>query len=117
MLNSSSYYANKLDNGYMYLLAAAESGGAHAWVCDGYNYDYSRHYYYIRDENLEWYLEEVRDIETYLFHMNWGWYGDCNGYFLPKVFNTQGAQQYDGTNYASYNFSNTSVITVEEVSL
>ena len=44
------------------LYAGTSSGGAHAFVCDGY------------DGNG-------------LFHINWGWGGMCNGYFKLSVLN------------------------------
>ena len=44
------------------LYAGTASGGAHAFVCDGY------------DGNG-------------LFHINWGWGGMCNGYFKLSVLN------------------------------
>lgn len=38
-------------------------------------------------------------------HYNWGWYGNCNGYFLSVVFDTSDAYQYDtNNNTASYDF-------------
>ena len=29
------------------------------------------------------------------YHVNWGWYGDSNGYFEAGVFDTQQAYEYD----------------------
>lgn len=33
-----------------------------------------------------------------MFHFNWGWYGNCNGYYAANVFDTQSALSYDGEN-------------------
>jgi len=119
MLESATYYANKLDNDYLFLISANNGADvnsiAHAWVIDGYKYDLSRHYYLERNELQEWVFVDIQDIETYMFHMNWGWYGDSNGYFLPKVLNTFEAEIYDGINTYFIPFNNTDNITIEEV--
>lgn len=45
--------------------------GGHAWVCDGYQNGY--------------------------FHMNWGWNGDDNGFFLLSILDSYGSEsKYDG---------------------
>lgn len=38
-----------------------------------------------------------------LLHCNWGWDGDCNGYFYSGAFDTQSPEKYDG-NYNRTNF-------------
>lgn len=53
-------------------------GGGHAWVCDGYIYQYGNY-----------------TVEKFYFHCNWGWNGRFNGYFLSKGFNTNNAYEYD----------------------
>lgn len=52
--------------------------GGHAWVCDGYIYQYG-----------------YNIAEKFYFHCNWGWNGDFNGYFLSKAFDTNNAYEYD----------------------
>lgn len=54
--------------GHRYDSATGEQKG-HAWVIDG-----------VADE---------------MFHINWGWNGDCDGYFVKGVFNTAEVQSYD----------------------
>ncbi len=46
-------------------------GGAHAWVCDGY-------------------------FGEYLFHMNWGWGGQADGYFLLNSLNPSNKNYTNG---------------------
>ena len=46
--------ATQIWNGSSYIY-----GNGHAWVCDGYKK--------VKNQNL--------------FHMNWGWNGDCNGWY------------------------------------
>lgn len=62
------------------------TGGGHAWVIDGiviYNFDSSRPPYYF-------------------LHCNWGWNGDCDGYYLNGAFDSDSyvngnAQQGNGS--------------------
>lgn len=64
----------------------------HAWVCDGYNSNYPATAY--RIETLSWApagYEPTSFITAYertdylhstaYFHMNWGWYGNHNGFY------------------------------------
>lgn len=46
---------NELDEGRPMVYRAQDGLSGHAWVCEGYNYDY--------------------------FYMNWGWYGEDNAYY------------------------------------
>ena len=55
---------NELSQGRPVLYAGQAVDGGHAFVCDGYKYD-----------------------STDLFHINWGWDGLCNGYFVLSVLN------------------------------
>jgi len=44
-------------------------------------------------------------FESHALHINWGWYGICNGYFTFGSYNTASAEEYDtGLNYVSYDF-------------
>ena len=65
----------------------------HAWVCDGYMYTIpSRKYtlYLLLFEDGKpssfdsWYEETIYDTYPFFFHMNWGWGGSHNGYFLDS---------------------------------
>lgn len=51
-----------LDNSQPVQYAGFGSGGGHTWVCDGYN-------------------------SSDYFHMNWGWGGSSNGYFVLDALN------------------------------
>ena len=86
--------------------------GGHSWIVDGCLK------YYIQgsvwDKELgetEWTLVQTLTPydETY-FHMNWGYDGDCNGYFRSNLFNLNSAVEYDNedygfSNYLPYHFS------------
>lgn len=47
----------------------SRNGGGHAWVIDGLDGDY--------------------------YHINWGWQGDCDGYYYKGTFNTSERAWYD----------------------
>lgn len=66
----------------------------HAWVCDGAKFSYGNHE--VRVMTLEYkpttYNPPTKMIEVarfekplytsdYLFHMNWGWFGSCDGFY------------------------------------
>lgn len=79
----------------------------HAWVVDGY-FERELHYLvWTKDINSP--IRELLD-ESYTYkrynHINWGWDGDSNGYFLDDVFNAADAVQYDRIyNFMNYNFT------------
>ena len=86
-----------------------KNGYGHAWVVDGYA-DYK--YYYYRFERAE--EEGVPPIITrqtfiskeHSFHINWGWDGDCNGYFDIGVFDVDAANFYEGShNHTGLNYA------------
>ncbi len=70
-------YLNKIkleiDNNRPIFYSGIGSSGGHAWVCDGYD-----------DDNM--------------VHMNWGWGGSYNGYFL---LSNMASSSYDFTSYNS----------------
>ena len=69
----------------------------HAFVVDGYH-DYAQYYQTWIWNGTSWVLFEQTEISgSHVFHINWGWEGDCNGYFPFDVFNTSLAEEYDGT--------------------
>lgn len=86
---------NDLNLGLPLYMAGSRSGGAHAWVLDGYKershiYRVTNYYYSGRTELVE---NTVTDYK-YL-HINWGWDGMNNGYFAEGVFSITEAYEYD----------------------
>lgn len=74
-----------LDDGCpVFMSAIAGIIGGHAWVIDGY---IKRNY--VSNQGV------ISKRQT-LVHCNWGWHGDCNGYFTSGVFRTQEAEISDG---------------------
>lgn len=89
--------------------ALSPNGDGHAWVVDGYA-DYK--YYYCRFERAEGegnppiITQQTLVGEEHAFHINWGWDGDCNGYFDIGVFDVDEANLYEGThNHTGLNFA------------
>lgn len=74
----SELVADELRAGRPVLVAGSNASGGHAFVCDGYNADG-------------------------YFHINWGWGGTSDGYFLLSALNP-GAQGIGGTTHG-YNQS------------
>ncbi len=83
----------------------------HSWIIDEYVFEktVTRRYYIETTEDLTYYeLSQltVDDATGYItatatstnYHMNWGWYGDCNGYYaLPP-------EDWDTDNYSAYQY-------------
>ena len=71
----------------------------HVWVIDGYKYTKIWSGEYIKEPGKDWVLINDHGIkETQLVHVNWGYNGDMNGYFVSDQFNTTTATQYDNSN-------------------
>ena len=81
--------ADKVQNGITY---AAD----HAWVVDGYTrIGVTKRECIKPDGQLLW-TELSRNYESYHYlHCNWGWNGDCNGYFSSSVINPSEALKLD----------------------
>lgn len=76
--------------------------GNHAWIADGYKLlEYQKNTYQKRTNDGNFYLSEWELISTqvlgqgYFLHYNWGWYGSCNGFFSPNVFDVNNEFQHD----------------------
>ena len=72
---------NELSQGRPVMYAGQSVGGGHEFVCDGYKYD-----------------------EGDLFHINWGWGGSSDGYFVLSALNPEdqgigGSSSNDGYHY------------------
>lgn len=84
-----------LDLGRSLYMSGVRSGGAHAWLLDGYKershvYRVINHYGSGESKVVE------NTITNYAYlHVNWGWNGMNNGYFLEGVFNIADAYEYD----------------------
>ena len=90
------------NNRLLLMNGSANSNGSlgHAWVVDGYK---TLRITYIDNNELE--PTYIYETKTYN-HVNWGWNGKANGYFLDGIFDITDELEYDYSLYFndSYNF-------------
>ncbi len=100
---TSGASVTQLNNNRLLLMnGSAMSNGnqGHSWVVDGYK---QLRVLYLDNNGLE----PVYYTETYTYnHINWGWNGKANGYFLDGVFSITNELEYDYnlSFNGSYNF-------------
>ena len=68
----------------------------HVWVIDGYKAIHYKQENYRIDTNTGKYTSTISYIDDIYFHNNWGYEGNCNGYFAAGCFNMNDAYNYDG---------------------
>ncbi len=83
------YHELSLNRPVVYGGAAADNG--HAFVCDGYKYESS----------------------TDLFHINWGWSGGSDGYFLLSVLNPSEQGTGGSPTASAYTFGQEAIIGIQ----
>lgn len=107
LFSASSIYQN-LDQKYPVYICGTPLGApmGHAWVIDGY-YDYrhgtefySYNYNYKPgsfdpDAQFEYNLDSSTVVHERMLHFNWGYDGDCNGYFDLGVYKCNQGTEYD----------------------
>ncbi len=80
----------------------------HSWVIDGYKEIVYTFYEYTKPQDmLSWlYVGSFTRTSEYI-HINWGWKGDCNGYFYNNgVFKTyEGSYDAGCTHYTHRNYN------------
>lgn len=87
-----------------------ESG--HSWIADGASKLSVHSTMWVRSiHQLEWTLHTDFGTKTTEYvHYNWGWDGNCNGYFVAGIFNPNRSNDYDNknlfySNSSGYNFT------------
>jgi hypothetical protein len=110
--NYSYIYNDLMNYRPVYIGADSNSYPAHAWLIDGYRYELitTRRIYIWHEADSNWigetftaaeaqallgdeiileegagYLETTEEIGTKYFHMNWGWNGRHDGYFVTNA--------------------------------
>ena len=88
IINSTANLLTNLRQGKLiYMRGSSPNGIGHAWVVDGYK-SFTVHYQEYTVQNgliQDVYCDEYKT--TSYNHINWGWNGYDNGYFLSNVFN------------------------------
>ena len=80
----------------VYMRGQIPNKGGHAWVVDGCIQITTTRTEYIRPQGyLFWQILEQHVYVDKYNHINWGWNGDCNGYFSSVVFNTASPHALD----------------------
>ena len=81
----------------------------HIWVVDGFKY------YHDVITNHATEPATVTDSDRYYNHVNWGWNGISNGYFLDGVFTANAAYSYDDESLgiASNSYSDIEYFTIK----
>jgi hypothetical protein len=91
----ANYYSgveyDELDNGILIVrgTVSGENYG-HAWVVDGYKYIVKL----LIDRSTKKIIREL-DSNHHYAHVNWGWNGTGNGYYLSNVFDTNAPYKLD----------------------
>lgn len=114
--NSTSIIPSISSGFPVYMRGVDNHVGGHAWVADGYKVYQSGWITYqllnTIPEGVYVPISTTYTEDTRLLHMNWGWNGNCNGYFDFDCYDTSAAETYDGNdNSAHYNFKN-NVMTI-----
>lgn len=107
---STSIAINSLSQNQIVLMRGydADRNTGHAWVLDGYQYVRIDKTEYTKPEGSDlWIKGQTHSSYAAYNHLNWGWDGDCNGYYLTTVYDTQACDDLDfGVSSATdYNFS------------
>lgn len=98
---SSGCLVNNLCNNQIILMCGydihKEEGSAlgHMWIVDG-GYSYKLHCYEQDYKNGLWVTTYDGGISSHCYnHINWGWYGDSNGYYSDGIFYNQNYYKLD----------------------
>ena len=88
-----------MERGYIAIIRGTHEQGVtgHMWVADGYFEEKGTVYYgIVYDEETGTYKRvEFETLPVRYVHFNWGWGGDCNGFFNCGVYDTQQGKWYD----------------------
>ena len=89
--------ANSLSSGKLILMIGQKSNLAgHSWVIDGCLYVKALHRIMCTYDGTNWFVaQELGTERTCHNHINWGWDGVLNGYFLSSVLNAKNPVQND----------------------
>lgn len=84
---TSKKVIENLDNKHPVVVVGenVKNGSGHTWIIDGY--------YHEQDASS---ANNTNDTESDpYFHINWGWGGDCDGWYAAGCFDVEKAEKYD----------------------
>jgi len=107
-IDNTYVIGNMLGNGRLAFMYGFNSdGNGHGWVVDGCKYVKALERVMISYDGINWSVfQEIATYRTSLNHINWGWNGAGNGYFLSQVLNAYSAIQSDPNYYTLENGHN-----------
>ena len=105
--NSSVVISSIMNSQIVYMRGVdTNENEGHAWVIDGYKNIYGTTTVYVKpNSQLTWEILEQNTFSDKFYHINWGWDGDCNGYFTSGIFNTQLETTYDSGVSHKYDYN------------
>lgn len=107
-----NYVCSELNNSHPLIIEGSSNGGGHTWILDGYidkdviitsyELDYIE---YVGNKAVPHYkVSSVIENIQQLVHFNWGWGGECNGYFATGIsFKTTDGVKYDSSEQIVHN--------------
>lgn len=100
---------NQLDINHLLLIRGdvVNEDSGHAWVLDGY-LPYRQYTYRLQPIGIDgaWMVTNIipGSIVSYACHMNWGWYGECNGYYSTTPFHLNSPEFGNGIQISEVEF-------------
>lgn len=83
------------DNKLILMIGVKANDIGHFWLVDGGYYIKTHYVSYVSHDEINWEILNDWMTELTYNHINWGWDGYCNGFFLYNIFNPTNASQYD----------------------
>ena len=114
---SGAYVREELEDGHL-ILADGDlyNSYGHLWVIDGYLTDIATECVMeqidVGNHTLWVIIDEYGSGTYYYNHINWGWYGHSNGYFLDGVFNTALVIMPESLTNNNYNYYDIGIYSV-----
>ena len=102
-----------LANGELIFMQGTDKDGkgTHAWIADGaYAYTVRTEEWRRPAGQLDWdFFGYAGSTTVEYLHYNWGWDGNCNGFFTSRMFSPDHGSRYDNTtsygNYVDRNYA------------
>ena len=86
--------------------STSNNNDGHAWVVDGDRLLIITYDHYVVQKGVTTHDEHVVTTQSYN-HVNWGWDGSSNGYFLDGIFDTSQPKWLDNTQGSYHNYNTT----------